>query len=82
MEHHIIPQFYLRSFRDQSVDRRMGPRLWVADFENESVKLLASRRVVKLTDFYAIEGSKGSPLSQVVEEFLRDVESVAAPSYD
>jgi hypothetical protein len=77
VEHHVIPQFYLRSFRDRSIDRRMGPRLWVADFKNKSVKLSAPRGVVKLTNFYAIESTKGP--NQTVEEFLRDVESVAAP---
>ncbi|MGH7908073.1 MAG: DUF4238 domain-containing protein, partial [Candidatus Binataceae bacterium] len=56
MEHHIIPQFYLRGFRDPTVDRRRGPRVWTAELKRKAVSLRSPKTLAKLTDYYAVEG--------------------------
>ena len=77
MEHHIIPQFYLRGFRDPSIDMRRGPRVWTADLRRKTVSLRSPKTLAKLTDYYAVEGASGT--SHVVEtDILTKVEDVAA----
>jgi hypothetical protein len=41
VEHHIIPQFYLRGFHDHAVDPRRGPRIWTADLKHKALSLRA-----------------------------------------
>lgn len=77
MEHHIIPQFYLRGFRDPAIDARRGPRVWTADLKRKTVALRSPKTLAKATDYYALVSESGA--SQIVEtEVLRKVEDVAA----
>jgi uncharacterized protein DUF4238 len=77
VEHHIIPQFYLRGFRDPAIDPRRGARVWTADVKLKTVTLRSPKTLAKLTDYYAVEGVSGS--SHVVEtEILTKVEDAAA----
>ncbi|MGH9343836.1 MAG: DUF4238 domain-containing protein, partial [Terriglobia bacterium] len=77
MEHHIIPQFYLRGFRDPAIDPGRGPRVWTAELNLKKVILRSPKTLAKLTDYYAVDGASGS--SHVVEtEILTKVEDAAA----
>jgi len=77
VEHHIIPQFYLRGFRDPALDPRRGSRVWTANLTYKTVTLRAPKTLAKLTDYYAVQ--KGSGTSQEVKtEILRKIEDAAA----
>jgi hypothetical protein len=77
VEHHIIPQFYLRGFRDPAIDPRRGARVWTANLKLKTVTLRSPKTLAKLTDYYAVERVSGS--SHVVEtEILMKVEDAAA----
>jgi hypothetical protein len=79
MEHHVIPCFYLTGFRDPTLDRRMGPQVWVADLKSRTVKRQSPKGVTTITDYYAISNSSGRRLSQIVEErVLARIESITA----
>jgi hypothetical protein len=49
VEHHIIPQFYLRGFRDPAIDPRRGPRVWTADLKLKTVTQRSPKTLAKLT---------------------------------
>jgi hypothetical protein len=77
VEHHIIPQFYLRGFHDPAIDVRRGPRVWTADLKRKTVTLRSPKTLAKATDYYALAYESGA--SHVVEtEVLRKVEDVAS----
>jgi hypothetical protein len=77
VEHHIIPQFYLRGFHDPAIDVRRGPRVWTADVKRKTVTLRSPKTLAKATDYYALVSESGA--SHVVEtEILMKVEDVAA----
>lgn len=68
MEHHFIPRFYLKAFRDPSIPGGQGPWLWVSDFKEQVVERRAPKNVGKATNYYAFpeweatgEGGKKVP---------------------
>lgn len=81
MEQHIIPQFYLREFRDTTADRRRGPHVWVADLLRGTVELRSPRGIAKRTDYYTVQGTDGTADHFFEVEILRLVEDAVAPVF-
>lgn len=78
MEHHFVPQFYLRGFRDASVPEGQEPWLWVVDLREKVVERRAPKNVGKAANYYAFpEFDQGA--DETVEGILSKVESAAAP---
>jgi hypothetical protein len=78
MEHHFVPQFYLRGFRDPDVPEGKGPWLWVTDCVAKTVSRRSPKSVGKRTDYYAfpeIEAGGG----EGIEAMFSKLESAAAP---
>jgi Protein of unknown function (DUF4238) len=78
MQHHIIPQFYLRGFRDTTVDPSYEPSLWVVDLQRNTVRLKSPKNIAKATDYYAISRAEGPPKQDVENRILGGIESNAA----
>jgi hypothetical protein len=81
MRHHIIPQFYLREFRDPAADPRGGPRVWVADLLRGTVALRSPKAIAKITDYYGVQKEDGSVDQFFETEVLRRVEDAVAPLF-
>jgi Protein of unknown function (DUF4238) len=81
MDHHIIPQFYLREFRDATADPRRGPRLWVANLLRGRVELRSPKGIAKSVDYYAVQKDDGSTDHFFESEVLRLVEDAVAPIF-
>jgi len=77
MDHHFVPQFYLRGFRDAKVPTRQGPRIWVADLKDRTVQLRAPKSVAYSVDYYALPDPARA---QELETALGRIESDAAPA--
>ena len=78
MEHHFLPQFYLRGFRDPEIPEDKGPWLWVTDCVEKTVLRRSPKAVGKKTDYYAfpeIEAAGG----EGIEAIFSKLESAAAP---
>lgn len=76
MDHHFVPQFYLRGFRDTKVPTQQGPRIWVADLKDRTVQLRAPKSVAYSVDYYALPDPAKA---QELEKALGRIESDAAP---
>lgn len=59
MDHHLVPQFYLRGFRDVTLLERQGPKVWVAYLAHKSVGLRSPRGLAQKEDYYAVRSSDG-----------------------
>jgi len=79
VDHHFIPQFYLRRFRDVSVPEGQEPWIWIADFEDGTVARRAPKNVGKKADYYAFPELEAA-VGEDVEAILSKVESSAAPA--
>ena len=78
MDHHFVPQFYLRSFRDPTVPEGQEPWVWVADLKEKTVERRAPKNVGKKANYYAFpEFDEQSP--ETIEQLLSRIESAAAP---
>lgn len=79
MNHHFVPQFYLRGFCDPEVPEGQEPWIWVADFQEQRIERRAPKNVGKAANYYAfpgIEDAGGEP----PESILSKIESVSAPA--
>ena len=77
MDHHFVPQFYLRGFCDPGAPEGRGPWLWVADLKDGVVERHAPKNVGKAANYYAFPDSAGTA-SESIERELSRVESAAA----
>ncbi|MFQ5896004.1 MAG: DUF4238 domain-containing protein [Nitrospinota bacterium] len=78
MDHHFVPQFYLRAFRDPTVPEGQEPWLWVGDLKEKLVQRRAPKNVGKKANYYAFpEFDAESP--DTLEQLLSKIESAAAP---
>jgi hypothetical protein len=78
LDHHFVPQFYLRAFRDTAVPEGQEPWLWVGDLGERSVERRAPKNVGKKANYYSFpDVDAKSP--ETLEEILSKVESEAAP---
>jgi len=77
-DHHFVPQFYLRGFRDPLSLGAMPKDqwLWVADRARGEVKARAPRNVGARTNYNALPEAQGH---ESAEQVLSQLESVAAP---
>jgi hypothetical protein len=78
MEHHYIPRFYLRAFRDPACPEGQDPWLWVVDLTERSVSRRSPKNVGKAANYYAFPDGGGG-LNQAGEQVLSQIESDAAP---
>lgn len=76
MDHHFVPQFYLRGFRDTKIPTQQGPRVWVADLKERTIQLRAPKSVAYSVDYYALPDPAKA---QELEKALGRIESDAAP---
>ena len=76
MDHHFVPQFYLRGFRDTKIPTQQGPRVWVADLKEQTIQLRAPKSVAYRVDYYALPDPAQA---QELEKALGRIESDAAP---
>lgn len=77
MDHHFVPQFYLRGFRDPNVPEGQEPWIWVADFQEQRIDRRAPKNVGKAANYYAfpeVEAAGG----EAVESILSKIESASA----
>ena len=81
MEHHIVPQFYLRQFRDTTTDPRRGPQVWVADLPRGTVELRSPKGIAKRIDYYAVRKDNGTADHFFETEVLSPVENSVAPVF-
>lgn len=79
VEHHIIPQSYLRAWRDPGADLRMGPQVWAVDLKRETVGRKSPRGIAKRTDYYTVHNLKSLPPQCFETDFLSRIEDEAAP---
>lgn len=77
MDHHFIPQFYLRRFRDPNVPDGQEPWLWIVDFEEGTVERRAPKNVGKKANYYAFP--EVDTVGESIESGLSKMESAAAP---
>lgn len=78
MEHHFVPQFYLKAFRDPSVPEGQEPWLWVADLHEQVVERRAPKNVGRAANYYAFPEWEATG-EEPPEQLLAKVESAAAP---
>jgi Protein of unknown function (DUF4238) len=79
VQHHVIPQFYLRGFRDPQVAAKMGARLWLADFSRHAVEPRFPKSIACEKDYYKFDGSTAGISDDAVEtELLGRIEHDAA----
>lgn len=79
MDHHFMPQFYLRGFRDPNVPEGQEPWIWVVDFKQQRIERRAPKNVGKAANYYAfpeVEAAGG----EAVESILSKIESASAPA--
>lgn len=77
MDHHFVPQFYLRGFRDPDVPEGQEPWIWVVDFKQRRIERRAPKNVGKAANYYAfaeVEAAGG----EAVEAILSKIESASA----
>lgn len=79
MDHHTVPRFYLKGFRDPTVPGAQGPRVWQADLRDRRVELRSPKSMAKAANYYAIVRDGGEPDHTVEREFLQRIETAAAP---
>jgi Protein of unknown function (DUF4238) len=79
VEQHIVPQCYMRGFRDPGADSRMGPQIWAVDLKEGILSRRSPKGVAKLTDYYTIRLSAEQRPNQIFETELGRVEDAAAP---
>jgi hypothetical protein len=77
VDHHFIPQFYLRGFRDPNVTDGQEPWLWIADFEEGTVERRAPKNVGKKANYYAFPAVEA--VGESIESVFSKLESAAAP---
>ncbi|MFQ5802818.1 MAG: DUF4238 domain-containing protein [Candidatus Methylomirabilales bacterium] len=78
VDHHFIPQFYLRGFRDPTTPEGQEPWLWVADLREQTIERRAPKNVGKQANYYAFPADGGTQI-QAVEEMFQKIESSTAP---
>ena len=81
MQHHLIPQFYLREFRDVGVPQQEGPQVWVADLAQGRVGLCSPRGIARRTNYYAVAADDGDLDQEVETIILQRIDSVAARAF-
>ncbi len=77
MDHHFIPQFYLRAFRDPNVPYGQEPWIWITDFQERTVQRRAPKNVGKKTNYYAFP--EADAVGDTIESLFSKLESAAAP---
>jgi len=78
VDHHFVPQFYLRSFCDPAVPEGQQPWLWVADLKERTVERRAPKNVGKRANYYTFLDSSGAR-SGLGEQVFSQMESTSAP---
>jgi hypothetical protein len=78
MDHHLIPQFYLRGFRDAALPERQGPQVWVAYLAHKSIGLRSPRGLAQRKDYYAVRPDNGAADHRVETDILQRIDSVTA----
>lgn len=78
MDHHYVPQFYLRAFTDVNLDRGHEPYVWVADLRDRRIKRKAPKNIAKIPAFYTFPEFEATT-GLTVESMHTTVESRAAP---
>lgn len=78
MEHHFVPRFYLRGFRDPSIPEGQEPWLWVADLKERVVGRRAPKNIGKAANYYA-SPEFDQTAEETVEQGLSKIESTVAP---
>ena len=59
MDHHLVPQFYLRGFRDVTLPERQGPHVWVAHLAHKTIGLRSPKGLAQKKDYYAVKSPNG-----------------------
>jgi Protein of unknown function (DUF4238) len=59
MNHHFVPQFYLRGFCDPEVSEGQEPWIWVADFQEQRIERRAPKNVGKAGKLLRISWYRG-----------------------
>jgi len=77
VDHHFIPQFYLRDFRDPHVLDGQEPWRWIVDFEEGTVQRRAPKNVGKKANYYAFP--EVETVGESIESVFSKLESAAAP---
>ena len=80
MDHHLVPQFYLRGFQDVAVPQGQGPQVWVADLAHKSIGLRSPNGLAHRKDYYAYAArvDDRAPHHSVETDILQRVDGVAA----
>lgn len=78
MDHHILPQFYLRGFRDPQAP--LG-QVWVADLVHQSVRMRVPKGLAAKANYYAVPTAAGQLDQEIETLILQRIDDVAARAF-
>ena len=79
MDHHFVPQFYLRGFCDSNTPEGQDPWIWLADFEKQQIERRAPKNIAKAANYYEFPGVEEAG-SEPPESIFSKIESASAPA--